>query len=562
MSRKGRNLSSQTSALGRMRRGATDQVFGSISRLSRMCRIVADRINRSILSSFARHVATIRSMRLQTRNVFQFIRDQTVKTIRKPSRIPIIIVEYGKRWFARKVIAVLVKNKKLKTLPGFLASTELLSDAEALLSQNQPDRAWALFSKGLPYTKDPKKLFVAAACLIQGLGRKTEAFNILERGNELRSQRAAELGVPIGKYRVLADIWPNQLGHVAVVDYVIKQGILEGRSAEDTIIFAPPGKPPNLFFLEQWRPHCRFVTDPRDLPFPIEALEALAVDYLGPRQKDGTTAYFWDVAAKTYRRWHAEKRKPVLSLAADIHERGWSTLESVGVPRDAWFVNLHVREVTSKKHHAGLHNVLNAEIDDYIPAVKEITSRGGWVIRLGDPTMSKLPPMPKVIDYCHSNIRSDWMDVFLCVNARFLLGTSSGPAYIPALYGVPSVLTNWWPHGQRPWHPHDIFLPKLYKDHGSGRYLSLSESLSEPFGYCNSIEYLQKTSGIVVESNSPEDIRAATIEMLDRIAGTAQYDAEDLELRTLTETIHESKAAFGNAFYARAFIKQRKSFLS
>ena len=120
---------------------------------------------------------------------------------------------------------------------------------------------------------------------------------------------------------------------------------------------------------------------------------------------------------------------------------------------------------------------------------------GGWVIRMGDPSMVALPSMPNVLDYCHSDLRADWMDVFIAAHCRFMIGTSSGPAYVPPLYGVPSVLTNWWPPAQRPWHP-STFSFQNGAQIGDGRLLTLSETLREPFSYCHSLTYLEmsKTS--------------------------------------------------------------------
>ena len=88
----------------------------------------------------------------------------------------------------------------------------------------------------------------------------------------------------------------------------------------------------------------------------------------------------------------------------------------------AWFVPLHVREGTYDGRRAGLHGIHNAEMATYLPAIAEITRRGGWVIRMGDPGMSRMPPLPNVIDYCHSDLRADWMDIFIATQGRFMLG--------------------------------------------------------------------------------------------------------------------------------------------
>jgi putative glycosyltransferase (TIGR04372 family) len=206
---------------------------------------------------------------------------------------------------------------------------------------------------------------------------------------------------------------------------------------------------------------------------------------------------------------------------------------------------------------------------DYLPAIREITRRGGWVIRMGDPAMPALAPLPNVIDYCHSAIRSDWMDVFLAASCRFFVGTSSGVCYAAQNYGVPNVLTNWWPPAQRPWHPGDLFIPKRHRRAADNTLLSLAESLREPFGYCNSLDYLQTVHGVAVEDNDSEDIRAAVVEMMDCIEGRGDYDQDDIARRDQADGIYRSIAmelygssgAFGASALARDFLRRNPSFL-
>ena len=176
--------------------------------------------------------------------------------------------------------------------------------------------------------------------------------------------------------------------------------------------------------------------------------------------------------------------------------------------------------------------------------------------------MSQLPVMPNVFDYCHSSLRSDWMDIFLLGSARMFVGTSSGPAYVPPVYGVPCVLTNWWPPAQRPWQPQDIFLPKLYRNIKDNQVLSLERSLQEPLGYCNSIDYLNKAEGVVVEDNSADDILAATIEMLDRLDRAFSMSEDDLKLRQRSNEIYMAADVSGMSNLSRDFLRKHRSFLS
>ena len=178
------------------------------------------------------------------------------------------------------------------------------------------------------------------------------------------------------------------------------------------------------------------------------------------------------------------------------------------------------------------------------------------MVRMGDPGMTTLPPMPNVIDYCHSAIRADWMDIFIVARCRFMIGTNSGPAFIPALYGVPSILTNWWPHGERPWQATDIFIPKLLRSVKDERYLTMSEFLREPFSFCHSSRYLADRKGVKAEDNDPAVISAAVVEMLERLDGKLAESTEVADLRARANHIYEANGVVGMSQLAREFCQR------
>ena len=55
-----------------------------------------------------------------------------------------------------------------------------------------------------------------------------------------------------------------------------------------------------------------------------------------------------------------------------------------------------------------------------------------------------------MIDYACSDLRSDWMDIFLCAQCRFFIGCQSGLSAVPSVFGVPVVMTD-LRMGQTPW---------------------------------------------------------------------------------------------------------------
>ncbi len=495
------------------------------------------------------------------RRAADFALRQAIKIIKRPSRLFFLALSCWPR-FASYVLPML-PDRWIRTPNG---KTACIETGYHLFQRDHPVEAWQWFERALrvgnPTADD--NLF-GAICLYHGLGRFRDAMSLLGRANE-RGVAETKIPDPVSnRFRVLDSFWARHIGNTAELDYIIKLGILEGRSRDDTILFLPPGSPvANRFLFQQLASHLRLVDNPADLPFDVSAMRALRYDPLAPRMPDGKTVYIWEIAGKTYARWHQEGRGPLLSLPSETEARGWEALHRAGVPQGAWFVAMHVREGKWYGHNTGPRGILNADIATYLPAIAEITRRGGWVLRMGDPGMRPLPALPNVIDYCHSDLRSDWMDVFIASRCRFMLATSSGPAYIPPLYGVPSVLTNWWPPAQRPWHASDIFIPKLMRRTADGRCLSLSEMLTEPFSYCHSRRYLAEHEGVHVEDNDPEIIRAAVEEMLVRLDGIASdRDSPEVSgLRSRAEQIYRSHGAPEMGQLARVFLQRYESLIA
>jgi putative glycosyltransferase (TIGR04372 family) len=508
---------------------------------------------------------------LRVHRLSAFARTQTVKTIARPSRLLTLPLLILLRHLCVPILLcvprlapVVVSWLPQRWLSSGLGKAFCDKLGHDLFQHDRPEEAWQCFDLaiGAGQATIDEYLF-GSMCLYHGLGRFKDAMALFARANAQNSMEAQRRGLSSLPFRVLDSVWARHIGHIATIDYVIKLGILEGRKPEDTIWYLPQGsRIANRFLLQQVAAHLRLIDDPRDLPFDPDAVQALHYDYLGPRLPDGKTAYFSQVANQTYRRWRQEGREPIFKLPPEIVERGWQVLDRAGVPRNSWFVALHVREGKWDGRNGGLHGgVLNADIDTYLPAITAITQRGGWVIRMGDPGMKPLRACGNVIDYCHSDFRSDWMDVFLAASCRFMAGTSSGPAFIPPIYGVPAVLTNWWPPAERAWHWSDIFVPKLLRRRETGQYLTLTETLTEPFSWCHSTRYLSEREGVVVEDNDPEMIRAAVEEMLDRSNGV-ESDRETASLRQRVDAIYESHGVFGQAHLAREFLRRHPGLIA
>ena len=326
--------------------------------------------------------------------------------------------------------------------------------------------------------------------------------------------RAADLDAEA--YRILNTVWTGWLGNNAHLDAYVKLGLLGWRPQVPLKLLAPEGRTANPTYARLWAPYVELVTDPAEVE-KLEALGGLLGESLYTMEVKGISTYFPNAIALAQAEWERQRRDPLLRLPEDLMARGRAALERLGVPLDAWFVALHVREQGFWREEGDPVNAPRvAVIESYLPAIRAVVSAGGWVVRLGDPTMRPLPFMEGVVDYALSAAKSDWMDVFLSACCRFLVGTNSALYQASMSFGVPAVATNWMPLSSFPMQRRDIVLPKLLRSR-EGRLLSFREMLALPRDVWSG--YMYERLGLEIIDNTPEEIVEAADEMLKRLAG-------------------------------------------
>lgn len=316
-----------------------------------------------------------------------------------------------------------------------------------------------------------------------------------------------------------------RIGHLtSEPDCFIKEGILGMRPKYHGIMLAPINRVANIHLLSYWKPYITIISSPllRILldPFWHNRLTMFKVDRYD--NLDNNHVDYPKIQKEYF------GRPPLLSLTELDNKRGWAALRELGMPQGAWFVCVHCRE-EGYIPGGGIHR--NANINNYFLVMEAIVERGGWVIRVGDPTMENIPQMYHVIDYAHLDIKSDWMDIFLCATCKFFLGSTSGLFCLSSIFGVPVVFANTSPISQvLPYGPCDIGIPKFVWSIKNERYLSFKEVFSSSIGNFF-LDYKYLEAGVTVIDNSPEDIKDVAMEMLDRIEGKALYSDEDERLQ-------------------------------
>lgn len=139
----------------------------------------------------------------------------------------------------------------------------------------------------------------------------------------------------------------------------------------------------------------------------------------------------------------------ILARPAPSHPILRDYFAAVGIDTPDRVVTVHCREGGFRLN--GQHDLRNADIASYRTALRHLVAQGYRAIRLGDPSMTPLPPMDGVVDYAVSALKSEELDILLPGIARFHLGSSSGMSLVPLLFGTPCLFLNWHPFDLLPW---------------------------------------------------------------------------------------------------------------
>lgn len=399
------------------------------------------------------------------------------------------------------------------------------------------------------------------------LGKIERANHFWAKAGELRRFILGEESGPI--YRIVGSSWFAAIGHVAMLDFYVKYNKLYrgadvrvvaqldisgvpgnylcDRLGKNGIDFIPMGKLQPDY--DRWaKQHGRRRWD------QLTEAERFAHidDFWEFEFPDGQIWGYTHAADKIQKEWERQRRPPLLSVTDGEQRFIQHALRLLGLPEDAWYVCLHVREPGFHKGWNTLYpSMRDANIDDYLPAIDLIVKSGGWVIRMGDPSMKPLPPMQGVIDYAHSMLKTPRADILIALGCRFFLGTNSGFATVPAIYGVRCVFSNWLPIGLPLWPSQDLVMPKLFWDEKRKRYLALQEVFEMGLAFIQN--WADLPQGITLRDNTPEEIRDLAAEALGMMP--EMPDRVLADARSHYRKIAEQHGSYVGSTLAASFIR-------
>ena len=391
--------------------------------------------------------------------------------------------------------------------------------------------------------------------------------------------RRSILGAESGSmYRIVGPGWFAAIGHVAMLDFYVKYNKLYRGDDVRIVVTNSINSVPGNYLCNRYREvgiefisetelcsdydlWAKYNNKPDWHSLTPAYRSALIDDFWEFEFPDGEVLGYTHAANKIQKEWERQHRTPLLSFTKEERKFNEKTLELLGLPKNAWYVCIHVREGGFHKNWNSLYpSMRDAVISDYFSSIDAIVKNGGWVIRMGDPTMTPLPKnMPCVVDYAHSKFRNPKADILLTLGCKFFLGTNSGFATIPAIFGVQCVFSNWLPIGLPLWSSQDLMIPKLFWDQERKRLLTFDEIFSTGLAFIQNWADLPK--GSTLRDNSPDELLELTAEALGIAAQLADQDLlSAVRLRYLQ--IADKYNSYCGSRLADSFVQRQYEMLS
>lgn len=362
-------------------------------------------------------------------------------------------------------------------------------------------------------------------------GRYEESIQQFQQAEEQRLLFIKEMNMDPNALVLLPVNCGHVIGLMGHIDSFIKRKILSGEQAPYHLV-VPEHERVNKVFFDYWAPYLKF-------EFPVlDDIEYAAINmaytvnwnWILP-ETDKTVLHTHSAMAQIQRKWDIEDRRPLLTLTKEHSDLLAKYKADIGMKENDWFVCLHVRAdgfYKDKKNTA--QDFRNTPIEDYYLVIQTIVELGGWVFRMGDPSMPKLLHdslginTQKIIDYAHSSHRSPELDVSLSATCRLFISSNSGLHTVAHAFGKPVCYANYPVYAGFPWHPNEIFIPMLYYSIEKNRILSFEEILSSNLVHADH-GFLLAQNGITLIKNTSEEIMHTVLEALQK----DQYQMFNLE---------------------------------
>lgn len=229
--------------------------------------------------------------------------------------------------------------------------------------------------------------------------------------------------------------------------------------------------------------------------------------------------------------------KANISFTPEEKNIGEKVLRYLGIPEGNGFICFHSRDsayldTLFPERNWRYHDYRDSDIQNYVPAMEELTLRGHYAIRMGAIVKEKMQTdNSAIIDYATNDKRNDFMDIYLGAKCRFFICSDTGLAIISEMFRRPIVYVNWVPLRRiSTWCQNGLVIPKKFYFPKGKRFLTFKEIINSELGYASNGDIFKKMDVELIE-NMPEEIKAVAIEMDERLKGKWETTEEDGELQ-------------------------------
>jgi putative glycosyltransferase (TIGR04372 family) len=211
--------------------------------------------------------------------------------------------------------------------------------------------------------------------------------------------------------------------------------------------------------------------------------------------------------------------EPILSFSLEERKKGFDFLRRVGLPENAKFVCLQVRDnsyLDEEKYN--YHKYRNCDVENFKLACNFLANENIFVFRMGRRVSKKISyGNSKIIDYATNGMRTDFLDIFLGSECLFWLSTGSGIDNMSKLFRKPILYTNQSPIGYiTTYQKTALVIFKHFFDKKTKSKLNIDELKQKKLCFATNQEQYENNNVIIKENDSIE-IEAATREMFLRI---------------------------------------------
>jgi putative glycosyltransferase (TIGR04372 family) len=168
---------------------------------------------------------------------------------------------------------------------------------------------------------------------------------------------------------------------------------------------------------------------------------------------------------------------------------------------------------------------------DYFPCIKSLNDSGIGVLRMGQSVDTTIDQSScKIIDYA-SNSRSEFGDIWLLGNCKFVIAGAGTGVYWPAsALNKPSLLTDSYGLFNTSYGKHDLKTPQLAWSRSEKKLMPFSWMIAHGEGWGHKRSLLE--GDIEIIKNTSDEINEVVLEMDQRLNGTWIETEEDIELQS------------------------------